>query len=222
MENEQTQPQNQNTPEQGSTKKDQRAAERAARDAVALRRVQMRKVKKIGFGVIVILLVVGGGYFVYQSMPEERQLGTDYSRTIEDGGQDHTKEGEKTTTWKSNPPVSGPHWPDPQRDGIYDKELPEEGVVHSLEHGRIWISYKPSIPDATKEALKELARKNTYMVVSVRAANETDVALAAWNHLDSFNLNADGSFDTVRVQDFIDRYRDKGPEKVPFMTGKEY
>ncbi len=218
MENEQIQSQDAESP----TKKDQRAAERAARDAVALRRVQMRKVKKIGFWVIVILLIVGGGYFVYKSMPEERELGTDYSRAVEDGGQTHTKEGEKTTTWKSNPPVSGPHWPDPQRDGIYDKELPEEGVVHSLEHGRIWISYKPSISQGTKDRLIELARKNTYLVVSVRVANETDVALSAWNRLDTFNLNADGSFDTVRVQDFIDRYRDKGPEKVPVMMGKEY
>lgn len=218
MENEQLQSQD----TEGPTKKDQRATERAARDAAALRRVQMRKVRKIGVWAVGALIVVGGAYGIYQALPEERQLGTDYSRAIEDGGQEHTKEGEKTTTWKSNPPVSGPHWPDPQRDGIYDKELPEEGVVHSLEHGRIWISYKPSIPDATKEALRELARKNTYIVVSIRAANETDVALAAWNHLDTLNLNTDGSFDAVRVQDFIDRYRDKGPEKVPFMTGKEY
>jgi hypothetical protein len=218
MENEQTQPQQ----TEGPTKKDQRAAERAARDAAMVRRIQIRKAKKIGFWILAALLLVSGGYLVYASLPKERELGTDYSRAVEDGGAEHTKEGEKTTTWKSTPPVSGPHWPDPQRDGIYDKELPDEGVVHSLEHGRIWISYKPTIPSATREALKDIARKNTYMVVSVRAANETDVALAAWNRLDTFNLNAHGSFDTARVQDFIDRYRDKGPEKVPFMTGKEY
>lgn len=197
-------------------------AERAARDAAALRRVQMRKAKKIGFWVLIVLLVVSGGYFIYRSLPEARELGTDYSRATEDAGSDHTTEGEKTTTWKSNPPTSGPHWPDPQRDGVYDKELPEEGVVHSLEHGRIWISYKSSIPESTKEALKAIARDNVRIVVSIRNANETDVALAAWNRLDTFNLNADGSFDAVRVQDFIDRYRDKGPEYVPQMTGKEY
>ncbi len=216
-------PENNQQPEISQpSKKDQRMAERAAREAAALSRIRMRKIRKIAIWVVVALIVVGGVYGVYQLLLEERKLGTDFSRAIEGGGQKHTKEGEKTTDWKSNPPVSGPHWPDPQRDGIYDKELPEEGVVHSLEHGRIWISYKPSIPDVAKEALKDLARKNTYMVVSVRAANETDVALAAWNRLDTFNLNADGSFDAVRVQDFIDRYRDKGPEKVPFMTGKEY
>jgi len=218
MENEQLQPQQAD----GPTKKDQRAAERAAREAAAQRRVQMRKARKIAFWALPVLLIIVGGYFIYQSLPEPRELGPDYSRAVEDGGADHTKEGEKTTNWKSNPPVSGAHWPEPQREGVYDKEVPDEGAVHTLEHGRIWITYKSSIPDSAREALREIARNNTFILLSIRNANDTDIALAAWNRLDTFNLNSDGSFDHARVQDFIDRYRDKGPEKVPVMTGKEY
>ena len=52
------------------------------------------------------------------------------------------------------------------------------------------------------------------MVVTSRALNDTDIALAAWGRLDAFNL-ADGVLDEVRVKDFITRYVNRGPERVP-------
>src|SRR5215210_6016106 len=52
---------------------------------------------------------------------------------------------EKDVMYKTNPPTSGNHYPIPQEDGVYTKTPPFTHVVHTLEHGRIEIQYKPSI-----------------------------------------------------------------------------
>ena len=145
-------------------------------------------------------------------------LGEDFSRAMPDEGATHVTEGEKVT-YQSQPPTSGDHWPDPLRDGIYDIEKPDEAIVHSLEHGRIWISYRPDIPDEIKEQVRAIAKREVRVIVTPRAANATDIALAAWNRLDTFSKE---EFNESRVRDFIRRYRDKGPEYVPQMTGKTY
>lgn len=152
---------------------------------------------------------------------ETENLGPDYSRAMPYEGAQHFPEG-TILTHQSNPPTSGPHWPDPLRDGIYDKEKPDEAIVHSLEHGRVWISYRPDVNEETIAALKNLAEKQVRVVMTPRAANQNDIALAAWTRLDAFDLAEDGTFDAQRILDFIARYRDKGPEYVPQMTGKKY
>ena len=121
--------------------------------------------------------------------------------------------------YQSNPPTSGNHWPVPLSDGIYDKEKPDEAAVHGMEHGKVWISYKPSIPDQTKKALEELLKRYSGTILTVRSANDTDIALAAWNRLDAFDLNPDGTFNEQRIIDFINRWRNKGPEFIPGMGG---
>ncbi|HET9972943.1 MAG TPA: DUF3105 domain-containing protein [Streptosporangiaceae bacterium] len=32
--------------------------------------------------------------------------------------------------------------------GIYDQPVPNERAVHNMEHGAIWITYQPSLPQA--------------------------------------------------------------------------
>lgn len=162
----------------------------------------------------IVLLVGGAGFFVW-SLYEP--LGQDYSKATPFEGQAHVAQG-TTTTYNTNPPTSGNHWPIPLRDGIYDKEKPDEAIVHSMEHGRVIVSYKPSLPVSVIKALKDIAGQNAVIIVP-RSKNETDIALAAWTRLDTFNLNPQGTFDEKRVKDFIRRYKNKGPENVPGMGG---
>lgn len=171
-----------------------------------------------GVGILVAAGIFGVMTFANRSA---EPLGPDYSKNIPFEGATHVPEGTKVT-YESNPPTSGPHWPDPLLDGIYDTEKPDEALVHSLEHGRIWVSYQPDIGEAAIQALADTVKGQSHLVMTARAANETDIALAAWTRLDAFNLSEDGTFDTQRILDFILRYRDKGPEYVPQMTGKRY
>ena len=152
---------------------------------------------------------------------DKKDLGIDYSKSMNSEGAQHVEEGTKVT-YQSNPPTSGSHWADPLLDGVYDTEKPDEAIVHSLEHGRIWISYQPSLPQSAIDQLKSIASAQKRVILTPRASNETDIALAAWTRLDMFNLAEDGTFDKRRILDFIARYRNKGPEDVPQMTGKRY
>jgi nitrate reductase NapE component len=163
---------------------------------------------------IIILLIGGAGFFVW-SLYEP--LGQDYSQAMPFEGQIHVAEG-TSVTYNTNPPTSGNHWPIPLQDGIYDKEKPDEAIVHSMEHGRVIVSYKPSLSSQTIERLKNIAGQNAVILVP-RSKNDTDIASTAWTRLDKFNLNLDGTFDEKRIKDFIRRYKNKGPENVPGMGG---
>ena len=177
------------------------------------------------------LLAAGGAFLMFTLAPPEnpnqkpdssqQDLGPDYSKSMPDEGATHVSEGTKVT-YQSNPPTSGSHWQDPLLDGIYEKEKPDEALVHSLEHGRIWISYQPSLPQSAIDQLKSIASEQKRVILTPRALNEAPIALAAWRRLDTFSLLVGDTVDEQRIVDFIERYRDKGPEYVPQMTGKRY
>ena len=206
------------SPVQALTRKERRALKRAAKQEQKTQGQSKRGIKKIGLIMLGILAIAGaiGAFFLFA--PEGQEPRPDLSQAIPDEGRSHVDEG-TNVQYQSNPPTSGNHWPVPLSDGVYDKEKPDEAVTHSMEHGRVWVSYKPSIPDQTKKALEELAKKHNGTVLTPRSANDTDIALAAWNRLDTFNLNPDATFDESRITDFINRWRNKSPEFVPGSEG---
>lgn len=174
-----------------------------------------------------LLLLLGTGalltgiFFVINSQSKQSPS-LDLSRTIQEEGSAHLPEGTKVQ-YQSNPPTSGNHWSDPLRPGLYDVEKPDEAIIHSLEHGRVWISYKPSVSEEIKRELTKLLQGRAGVILTPRSANDTDIALAAWTRLDAFNIAQDGTIPEDRILDFVNRYLNKGPEYVPTMNdGKEY
>ena len=155
--------------------------------------------------VIVIIVVV----IIRASKP----AGPDYSKTFPIMNQVHIPAGEPHDPYNSNPPTSG--WLSGQtaKNDFYTAEIPDEYIIHNLEHGDIWIAYKPEISDEVKTKIKKYAGPR--VIVTPRAHNETDLALVAWGRLDAFNLEG-GSVPEQRILDFIKRYQNKGPEKIPF------
>lgn len=141
-------------------------------------------------------------------------------------GRNHIASGTPGSGYVSNPPTSGPHWSSPAKNGIYDKQLPDEQIIHDLEHGYVWISYKvasqpseatqeasavPAAPDDVINELKKIVEADNWKVIlSPRDKNDTMIVLAAWGRLLKLE-NAD--YDKVR--DFIKTYRNRGPEKTP-------
>ena len=197
-------------PVQPLTRKEKRALKRTEKQEKRNQETGKRSIKKTALLTLCILAIAGaaGAFFLFA--PERQAPRPDFSQAITDEGRAHVSEG-TDVQYQSNPPTSGDHWAEPLADGIYDIEKPDEAIVHSLEHGRVWISYKPSIPDQTKKALEDLLKKYNGTVLTPRSANNTDIALAAWDRLDAFNLNADGTFDESRITDFIKRWRNKAP-----------
>ena len=126
-------------------------------------------------------------------------------------GRDHIAQGSSGSGYNSNPPASGPHWPNPAKNGIYEEVLPDEQLIHDLEHGYVWIAYKPDLSDDAKNKLREIVKKDDWKVVLCpREKNDSQIALVAWGRV----LKMD-SLDEGKFEDFIRTYRNRGPEKTP-------
>jgi hypothetical protein len=208
--------------EQQLSKKERRERKRQLKMDDAEAKARSRKAKKYSRIVAILLAVVGFGLIIWYFLPEPRALGEDRAVVALQEGQGHFETG-LPIEYSNNPPTSGNHWGDPVRDGVYSDEQPDEGLVHSLEHGRIWISYKPSIPEEIRLQLEDIGDSYIRTIVTPREANDTDIALSSWGHLDKFDLSQDGSLDIERILDFRARYDDEGPEKgIPAHVGIKY
>ena len=124
---------------------------------------------------------------------------------------DHILPGQPHPPYSSNPPTSGWHFPVPADWGFYNEELPDELVVHNLEHGGIWISYRSADDTALINQLMTLSRRyRSKVIITLRTKDDTRLAVAAWDHLMKLD-----HFDEAVIVDFIRQFRDRGPEFVP-------
>ncbi len=181
---------------------------KAAREAEALKIRRKKVFKKTGYWIVGLAVVIGGGWLLIRGAGPK---GPDYSQSVEILGRNHIQEGTTFNGYNSNPPTSGNHYPNPVPARFYDRELPDEQLVHNLEHGHVWIAYKPNLSGEIIDILKVFGGGN--IVVTPRSKNDTDIALAAWGRLDKFNIEA-GGIDQQRIKDFISRYQNRGPENV--------
>jgi hypothetical protein len=124
--------------------------------------------------------------------------------------------------YKTNPPTSGTHRPTPAEDGIYaaGNEPDPENWVHTLEHGRILIQYKPGTAKTVQDQLETLFNEKLRGVAGyhqVLMQNNTNmpfaVAAVAWTHHLGCPAMNDQVFDAIRA--FRERFVDKGPELIP-------
>ena len=71
-------------------------------------------------------------------------------------------------TYQVNPPVGGNHndyWQNCMGD-VYPAQIADEHAVHSLEHGAVWITYRPDLPQDQIDQLAERVRDVPYMLMS--------------------------------------------------------
>ncbi len=107
--------------------------------------------------------------------------------------------------YKSNPPTSGPHDPNPTTWGVHDTAVPKEQLVHNMEHSGVIIWYntdnKDTIAQLTQLVKDAAARGKKRVVMSPYPDMDKDtIALTAWTRLDSFSVS---DFTPDRVNTFI-------------------
>jgi hypothetical protein len=133
-------------------------------------------------------------------------------------GRSHEDKDFKPSDYKTNPPTSGNHFPQWYQDGVYNPgDVPKLGMlVHTLEHGRIDVQYKPGTPAATVQGLEALLAEQDDGYHMLLFENTTGmkyaVAATAWGHLLGCPEMNDKVYDAIRT--FRERYIDKGPETV--------
>ena len=102
----------------------------------------------------------------------------------------HVPEGKKVG-YSDAPPTSGEHWSRPASCGFYTEDLPDERIVHNLEHGNIVVSYNftnPAQVTGLRDALEDIELFDDWGVARPydRIA-DGQVAIAAWGHLHIMN-----------------------------------
>jgi hypothetical protein len=133
------------------------------------------------------------------------------AKSFANEGRDHVP---GTVKYKSNPPHSGDHNPIPAEDGPYLEAPRNENLVHSLEHGRIVIQFKPSVSEEVKGQLKSLFDEDPYHILLVpNPRMPYEVAATAWTEVLGCPQANEQVFDAIRT--FKERHRDRGPEFVP-------
>ena len=108
--------------------------------------------------------------------------------------------------YAQTPPAGGVHSAAWQNCGIYDQPLRNENAVHSLEHGAVWLTYRPDLPAAAVETLRGLARGHSHVLVSPYPDLPSPVVATAWE----VQLPVDDAADP-RLAAFVSRF-EKGPQ----------
>ncbi len=168
-----------------------------------------------GTTAIVALAIIGGtAWGIMQqndsgtsasSRLEPADVGIDGVESADITDQSHT---EDDVDYPENPPVGGPHNPVWQNCGFYSEPIQDENGVHSLEHGAVWITYSPDLPDDQVEILRGLASPGGYVLVTPRDDLPSDVVASAWG----FQLQLDGA-DDPRLEEFLGKYV-QGPQTL--------
>ena len=102
---------------------------------------------------------------------------------------DHRPVGE-FISYSTTPPTSGPHWGTPEWAdcGIHQAQVPDERVVHNMEHGHVVISYNlPNEEDAALvvDVAGDLPDLESWGVVRpYDKIEEGTVGLTAWGVMD--------------------------------------
>lgn len=221
--------------EQKEALRRERLAREAQADAAARRKRRLGIVAATVLGVAAIVAVLavamsgggdGGGAkasaatYPKASIPKATKVGlTDAARQAGCVVMNPPGEGRThvtgAVTYKTNPPTSGPHNPVPAGDGIYSSAPPKENYVHTLEHGRVELQFRPGAPAKLRGQLKALFDEDPYHMVLM--PNNTGmpyvVAATAWTHLIGCKSVSDKTWDALRA--FRDAYRDQAPERIP-------
>ena len=114
--------------------------------------------------------------------------------------------------YPQTPPVGGDHWNAWLECGVYGGEVPDEYAVHDLEHGSVWITYRPDeVDEAGVEALAEVLPQNGIM--SPYPTQEAPVVLTVWGA----QLAVLGA-DDPRIALFLDKYDGGGTSPEAFSS----
>ena len=206
-----------------------RSSQRVRRPAadLSIPRPKRKKANKlyVAASAIIAVLVIGG--FAIG--------GTSFQRGAQTGGSQEYVEGvgvrqefmpvgprglnahvseNQTVSYNTNPPTSGDHWSTPGRCGFYENGLPDERIVHNLEHGNILVSYNLATPeevDQLKDAVDSIGLNPIWGVTRFYDKIPVGtVAVAAWGVLDTMQ-----GVDGERINRFFETYAGSlGPEKI--------
>lgn len=202
-----------------SKKKSEPTSARNAKLAEARKAQQAAERKRtillvVAAGLVIAFILGAVGWAVWNERGERKAAG-DLSgvQEYEHEAMEHTQ---SKVDYSESPPTGGEHNPVWMNCGVYDEPLPDEHAVHSLEHGAVWITYKPDLEQSEVDELEKIT-PDTYALLSPYEGDmDSPIVISAWG----FQLGVD-SADDPRLKGFIEEYRqgEQTPEPGAACTG---
>lgn len=124
---------------------------------------------------------------------------------VASGAGNHTQDA---VNYEQTPPVGGAHNPIWQNAAFYEEPVQNETAVHTLEHGGVWITYSPDLPQEGKDRIREIVEGGDCLMASPYPdlPAGSPIMASAWG----LQLAVE-SADDEALQQFIQSYR-RGPQ----------
>lgn len=175
----------------------------------------MKTDQKVILGVVLLtLVIIFGG--VWLSGKKGAEISEKLSKPLmgekmPDEGATHVARDKAHTAYKSNPPTSGPHWIGVAGSGIKDESVPDELVLHSMEHGAAVVWYREDLEQVEIDKIEEAFYASSGKKIMLpRKDLDVPVALTSWGYLLKLQ-----TIDEAKIKEFIETNNDRAPEKAP-------
>ncbi|HEU0238945.1 MAG TPA: DUF3105 domain-containing protein [Micromonosporaceae bacterium] len=160
--------------------------------------------------IVVFLVIVGyGGYAIYENGLTFEQRADKISGVVDYRKKDPAMLTRNHVTgvvnYKVSPPVGGDHNPNYQRCAadVYNAPIANENAVHALEHGSVWITYRPGLPASQIAQLTaEVKKYSDFILMSPYPGLSSPISLQAWG----FQLKVNSASDS-RIDKFVQDLR---------------
>jgi hypothetical protein len=181
-----------------------RAERRKEQQERAQRQKMIRTVASVAV-VAVVLLGVWGAWRLWAGPDVSAEVVTYFD--VNNGNAVHP-EDDIVILYEQIPPVGGPHNAVWQTCGFYDEYIYNWHGVHSMEHGAVWITYDPGLPQDQIDTLKGKADQG-FVLVSPYPGMDAPVVASVWGKQMTFT-----GADDDRLDSFIRQYR-VNPDNTP-------
>ena len=182
------------------------ARRRAKAEAEAARRRKQQRQKWMWRGVF-LLLALGVFWFLFlRGGRPDAIAGHELETFSETGVQEHS---DQPQTYEMTPPVQGTHAATPASCGVYSEPIPNENLVHTLEHGAVGLLYRPDLALENIRALEKLVDEDHIFSAPYAGppAMKTPIAAVSWGEMMRLE-----ELDVQALEEYIDTFRGKGPE----------
>ena len=167
----------------------------------------------VGAVVLVVAVTLGAGVFTFAQdppLPQPTAAPTLRGDDVPMGPATHVTSPAALEITAGQPPAGGPHFALPLAPGISPTPVEDGNVIHSLEHGIVWISYRPDLVTAADlQTLRAIAQRYPRdVILSPRPSNAAPASIVSWGR----RLNVTSPVPANALEEFVLTNVNKSPE----------
>ena len=212
-------------------KQRKRVADQMRRDQ---QRAATRRSNMITAGIAIVIIAAVAFFIINERASDTETVSAPEGVAVAEAGcdeiEEHEEEGNEhvdantDVEYETSPPTSGDHWPPElvSDAGFFPSEVPEESLVHNLEHGQIVVWYDPDASSETKSNLETftesqndldaLGGATTAPIITVPYPDIPEgksFVLTAWTQ-----SQACSSYSLDAINAFRESYQGRSPEPI--------